>query len=346
MARRATDSTAVDLGRADNAGDNAGDNADRAEPDSAAEAAAPAAAPADAPAPAEARARPAKVKAGKKKRRAKRTRPGEIDPEAAPRVGSSPYPGLPYPLGATPYENGTNFAVVADGVPGVSDVQLCLIDRDGNERRVTMDEKTYGIWHTFVPDVRPGQRYGFRVPERDPSKILLDPYARQVTTTDYDLIAAASHGVETLGRVPLGIVTEPQRSTSVRPWVPWEQTVIYEAHVTGLTRLHPDVPPELRGKFLGVAHPAVIEHLKSLSVTTLELLPVHASAVEPQLHAGGRKNYWGYSTLNYFAPDPDSPPCLGWRSASSSRWSTRCTQRASRWSLTWSTTTPARVVTG
>ena len=93
-------------------------------------------------------------------------------------------------------------------------------------------------------------------------------------------------------------------STSVRPWVPWEQTVIYEAHVVGLTKLHPDVPAHLRGTFKGVAHPAVIEHLKSLSVTTLELLPVQASAAEPGLLATNRRNYWGYSTLSYFAPHP------------------------------------------
>src|SRR6476620_9901751 len=111
-----------------------------------------------------------KVKPSKKKPKAKRrSRPGQVDPQAAPRVGS-----LPYPLGATPYQGGTNFAVVADGVPGVSDVQLCLIAKDGTEQRLPMDERTYGIWHTFVPDVGPGQVYGFRVPARDPSKILLD----------------------------------------------------------------------------------------------------------------------------------------------------------------------------
>ena len=90
----------------------------------------------------------------------------------------------------------------------------------------------------------------------------------------------------------------------MRPFVPWEQTVIYEAHVVGLTKLHPDLPAELRGTFKGVAHPAVIEHLKSLSITTLELLPVQASAAEPGLLATNRRNYWGYSTLSYFAPHP------------------------------------------
>ena len=248
-------------------------------------------------------------KSGKKKRKSRsRVRPGQVDPQAAPRFGSSPYPGLPYPLGATPYQGGTNFAVIADGVPGVSDVVLCLLDAAGRQRTVIMDERTYGIWHTFVPDVGPGQVYGFRVPARDPYKILLDPYARRVTTTDYDLVASASYGAETLGCVPLAVVVDSTgpaaRSTSVRPWVPWEQTVIYEAHITGLTKLHPDVPEELRGTFKGVSHPAVIEHLKSLAVTTLELLPVHASSAEPGLLATQRRNYWGYSTLNYFAPDP------------------------------------------
>ena len=233
-------------------------------------------------------------------------RPGQIDTHAEPRVGSSPHPGLPYPLGATPYDGGTNFAVVADGVPGVTDVLLSLIGEDGSEQLLPMRERTYGIWHTFVPDIGPGQRYGFRVPARDASKILLDPYARQVTTTEYDLAAASTTGVDTLGKVPLGVVVgaEGTRSRSHRPFVPWEQTVIYEAHVAGLTKLHPEVPSELRGTYLGVVHPAVIAHLQSLSVTTLELLPVHASATEPGLLASGRQNYWGYSTLGFFAPDP------------------------------------------
>ncbi len=233
-------------------------------------------------------------------------RPGKIDTHAEPRVGSSPHPGLPYPLGATPYDSGTNFAVVADGVPGVSDVLLSLVGEDGAEQHLPMRERTYGIWHTFVPDIGPGQRYGFRVPARDASKILLDPYARQLTTTEYDLVAAASTGVDTLGKAPLAVVvgSEGTRSLSRRPLIPWEQTVIYEAHVAGLTKLHPEVPPELRGTYLGIAHPAVIAHLKSLSVTTLELLPVHASAVEPGLQANGRRNYWGYSTLGFFAPHP------------------------------------------
>ena len=246
-----------------------------------------------------------------KARRRWHLRPGQTDPQAAPQKGSATYPGMPFPLGATPYAGGTNFAVVADGVPGVSAPQLCLQDPDDpatTVRTVPMEERTYGVWHTSVPDVGPGQVYGFRVPARDPAKLLLDPYARRVTGTDYDLVAAASYGVPTAGLVPAGVVVDSTatglRTGSVRPWVPWEQTVVYEAHVKGLTQLHPAVPPQLRGTFLGVAHPAVIDHLRQLNVTTLELLPVYASAAEPGLKATNRRNYWGYSTLGYFAPHP------------------------------------------
>ena len=201
---------------------------------------------------------------------------------------------------------GTNFAIEADGAESVD---LCLVDALGSERVIPMQDRRYGIWHTFVPGVRAGQRYGYRVNARDRSKILLDPYARRVDTTEYDLMAASAPGMDTLGRVPLGIVvdsgrSESQRVESPKPRIPWEHTVIYEAHVAGLTRLHPGIPAALRGTYAGVAHPAIIDHLKRLSVTALELLPVHAHAAEPGLHATGRKNYWGYSTLSYFAVHP------------------------------------------
>jgi glycogen operon protein len=222
------------------------------------------------------------------------------DAVAVPDQGLSPFPGTAFPLGATPTAGGTNFAVVADGAAGV---ELCLVDALGAERRWQMQDRSYGIWHAFVPGVGPGQRYGYRG-VADPAKLLLDPYARRLDTTDYDLVAAATFGVETLGKAPLGIVTPRVRASVPGPQVPWEHTVIYEAHVTGLTKLHPQVPPALRGTFAGVAHPAVIEHLRSLQVTTLELLPVHAHATEPQLASTGRRNYWGYSTLAYFAPHP------------------------------------------
>jgi glycogen operon protein len=206
-------------------------------------------------------------------------------------------------LGATLTPTGTNFAVVADGSAGV---ELCLIDALGGERRLTMQEQTLGIWHTFVPGIVAGQRYGYRVAATDPGKILLDPYARRVDSTTYDFAAASTRarGVDTLGTSPLGVVIEPTRSTSERPAVPWEHTVIYEAHVAGLTRRHPGIPRHERGTYAGIARPAIIDHLKSLQVTTLELMPVHAHAAEPMLVAAGRTNYWGYSTLSFFAPHP------------------------------------------
>ena len=177
----------------------------------------------------------------------------------------------------------------------------------------------------------------------DPAKLLLDPYARQVDTTEYELDVVRTPGVDSAGFAPLGVVTGPPPRPRPGPGVAWEDTVFYEAHVKGLTHLHPDVPPELRGTYAGVAHPAVIEHLQSLHVTSLELLPVHATATEPGLLATGRANYWGYSTLSYFAVHPEvREPRRAPSSRSSPGWSTRCTPPASRSSSTWSTTTPPR----
>ena len=287
-------------------------------------------------------------KAGKKKRKGKgRGRPGQIDPQAAPRVGSSPFPGLPYPLGATPYEGGTNFAVVADGIPGVSDVQLCLIDRDGTERRYPMAERTYGIWHTFVPDIGPGQVYGFRVPARDPSKILLDPYARQITTTEYDLVAAASHRRRHAGQGAAGRGHHRDRPAAplrfVRPWVPWEQTVIYEAHVVGLTQLHPGRPGRVAGHLQGGGPPG--RHRASE-----ESVGDHAgtAAGAGQRRRARPARHRSAELLGLLDSQPISrripgtPPTRAGRSRSSSRWSTRCTRRASRSSWMSSTTTPVR----
>ena len=216
-------------------------------------------------------------------------------------AAASPFPGDPFPLGATLTDRGTNFAVVVDGAESV---ELCLVDAIGEEWRMPLQNKRYGIWHTFVPGVRAGQRYGYRVHGRDPSKILLDPYAVRVDSTDYDLMAASAPGVDTLGKVPLGIVEVPVRATSASPATPWELTVVYEAHVAGLTTLHPGLPAPLRGTYAGVAHPVIVEHLQQLGITALQLLPTHASAAEPGLLATGRRNYWGYSTLSYFAVHP------------------------------------------
>ncbi|WP_166849554.1 glycogen debranching protein GlgX [Isoptericola sp. BMS4] len=260
------------------------------------------------------------------------------------------------PLGVhvTP-DGGIDVAVAAAHATAV---ELCLVDvvdealdtRDPAryaERRVALDGPTYGVWHAHVPDVRPGQRYGFRAhgpwdPEaghrHNPAKLLVDPYAR-------GLVGELTYGPETLGAVgalngddpggddpgdapapdgrwwvaeqygepddrdslafvPHAVVvpSQPGPPPLSRPRVPWADTVIYEAHVQGLSMRHPDVPAELRGTYAGVAHPATVEHLLSLGVTTLELLPVHASASEPRLVAHGLTNYWGYQTLGFFAP--------------------------------------------
>ncbi|PWD52201.1 glycogen debranching enzyme GlgX [Serinibacter arcticus] len=230
--------------------------------------------------------------------------------------------------------------VVGDGVDVVvlasqaSAVDLVLLGEDG-ERRTGLLRARHGLWHAHVPDVSAGTRYGLRVHGEwnpaagqlhNPDKLLLDPYARALTgevsyvpeifghhVTD---AAATHHGLEVRDDrdsapfVPHGVVlpaSDPVATAerlAARPRVPWSRTVIYEAHVRGFTLLHPDLPPELRGTYAGLAHPAVIEHLRRLGVTTIELLPIHAFATEHAIAARDLPNYWGYSTLSYFAPEP------------------------------------------
>jgi len=227
--------------------------------------------------------------------------------------------GHPFPLGAHVDGDGVRFAVASRCAEAV---ELCLIGPDGGERRIELTERTFGVWHGIVPGVRPGDRYGFRVhgpyhPSRglrcNPAKLLVDPYARRLSGTITDLGATTGYTgdpftglpstVDSLGHVPLSVVTSPGGPpTGRRPDVPWADTVLYELHVRGFTRLHPEVPAPQRGTYLGLAHPAVIEHLTRLGVTTVELLPVHAIGDEPGLLRRGRHNYWGYSTLGFLAP--------------------------------------------
>ncbi|MFF3978989.1 glycogen debranching protein GlgX [Streptomyces sp. NPDC001828] len=240
------------------------------------------------------------------------------------------WPGAPTPLGARFRVGpdgvaGTNFALWAGGAESV---QLCLFDAAGTETRLVLTELTHEIWHGFVPGVRPGQRYGFRVHGRwdpwtgarwNPAKLLLDPYARavdgdfalppevyghvrdwpqqQVADTVRDDRDSAPH-------VPKGVVVQDDDdwADDRRPKTPWSDSVIYELHVRGFTRLHPDIPEPLRGTYAGLAHPAAIEHLVRLGVTAVELLPVHQFAHEDHLLRRGLKNYWGYNSIGYFAP--------------------------------------------
>jgi isoamylase len=236
----------------------------------------------------------------------------------------------PHPLGVHSRDGGVDVAVLASYADRV---ELCLLDPTGSggwaERRVDLPLQTHGVWHGFVPDVSPGQHYGLRVhgpwePARghrhNPAKLLLDPYARSIrlpslprpelfghrvddrlqgdptVRDDRDSAPFAAHGVVTAAL--------PPRPGASRPRRPWSETVIYEAHVGGLTRLMPGVPEPLRGSYAGLAHPAAVEHLLGLGVTAVELLPVHAFVDEPHLVQRGLRNYWGYNTLAFFAPHP------------------------------------------
>ena len=235
------------------------------------------------------------------------------------------WPGSPYPLGATWDGAGVNFALFSEHA---TSVHLCLFDSadDRMERLcVPLTERTNRVWHGYLPEGRPGQLYGFRVhgpwePERghrfNPAKVVLDPYARAIgrAPTWHPSVFSYLAGTDGDGPAdttdsapyaPLGVVTESAFDWQQipRPHVPWHHTVIYELHVKGLTALHPLIPAELRGTYLGLAAPPVIDHLRRLGVTAVELMPVHYHVDEQSVVARGLTNYWGYNTLAYFAPD-------------------------------------------
>ncbi len=231
------------------------------------------------------------------------------------------WPGRPYPLGATADADGVNFALYSDVARAV---ELCLFDPDGTEHRIPLVNRTYHVWHGKLPDVRPGQRYGYRVHGRwdprkgyraNPAKLLADPYARayvgdvDYTGSLYDYVDGDPYSeqpdpTDSAPYVPRSVVIAPGTTQlGPRPAVPWADTTIYELHVRGFTMRHPEIPPELRGTYAGLAHPAAIEHLRRLGLTAVELLPVHHSIAEPTLAANGLTNYWGYNSLGFFAPD-------------------------------------------
>ncbi|MGH3734966.1 MAG: glycogen debranching protein GlgX [Micromonosporaceae bacterium] len=226
-------------------------------------------------------------------------------------------PGSPYPLGATVTEDGVNFALWSAAADAV---ELCLFAADGTQRIHWLTEQTYHVWHGFVPGVRPGQRYGYRVhgpwrPEQghrfNPAKLLMDPYSRAYAgeVGYHDAIYATDGDGRLDSRdsapyVPRSIVVANDTApVPPGPRTPWADTVIYEVHVRGFTQRHPGIREHLRGTYAGMAHPAAIEHLVRLGVTAVELLPVHQSVTEPAVAARGLSNYWGYNSLGYFAPD-------------------------------------------
>ncbi|TSE01241.1 glycogen debranching protein GlgX [Skermania sp. ID1734] len=220
------------------------------------------------------------------------------------------WPGHPFPLGATFDGAGTNFSLFSEVAEAVD---LCLIARDGTETRVPLEEVDGFVWHAYLPTIAPGQRYGFRVhgpyePEHghrcDPSKLLLDPYGKAFDGAFDGHESLHNYGMDTLGHTMTTVVINPYFDWGAdrQPNRPYHETVIYEAHVKGLTATHPAVPEELRGTYAGLAHPAIIEHLHSLGVTAIELMPVHQFMQDQLLLDKGLRNYWGYNTFGFLAP--------------------------------------------
>ncbi|MFM7527131.1 MAG: glycogen debranching protein GlgX, partial [Nodosilinea sp.] len=236
------------------------------------------------------------------------------------------WPGQPHPLGATWDGAGTNFALFSENATGVD---LCLFDEQGQETRLPLREMENYIWHGYLAEVGPGQRYGFRVHgpyvpavgnRFNPHKLLIDPYARalegdvqlnplifgynmaEIALQDADLTFSE---LDSAPYIPKAIVIDPSFDWQGDrpPRTPWHRIIIYETHVRGLTNTHPDLPEALRGTYAGLAHPVMIDYLTKLGITAVELLPVHHFHAFPGHLAGtGLRNYWGYDSLAYFAP--------------------------------------------
>ncbi len=225
------------------------------------------------------------------------------------------WPGRPSPLGATPDGTGVNFALFSEHARRV---ELCLFDSPEatvESCRVDLPEHTNQVWHGFMPGLRSGQIYGYRVhgpsePSQghrfNPKKLLLDPYAKAIARELRWDPAVLDPAGDTAAVAPLARVVDSKFDWhgDRLPYTPWQDTVVYEAHVKGFTRQHPGVPENLRGTYAGLASPAAIDHLRQLGVTAVELLPVHYHIDEHFLARKGRVNYWGYNTLGFFAPDP------------------------------------------
>ena len=220
------------------------------------------------------------------------------------------WPGSAYPLGATYDGGGTNFSLFSE----VADaVELCLVAKDGTETRIRLDEVDGYVWHAYLPSVGPGQRYGFRVHgpydpasglRCDPSKFLLDPYGKAFDGLFDGHPSLHTYGEDSLGHTMTTVVINPyfDWGNDRPPRTPYHETLIYEAHVKGMTAAHPGVPEELRGTYAGLAYPAVIDHLRSLGVTAIELMPVHQFMHDQVLLDRGLRNYWGYNTFGFLAP--------------------------------------------
>ena len=235
------------------------------------------------------------------------------------------WPGKPYPLGATWDGAGVNFSLFSENA---TKVELCLFDRNDDRReiRIPMREQTHQVWHVYLPEVRAGQFYGYRVhgpyePQQghrfNPAKLVLDPYAKAITRTirwsdalfgyrigdpEADL---SSDDRDSAPNMPKCVVVDPAFSwgNDIPPAIPWHKTIIYELHVKGFTMRHPAVPPELRGTYAALTCPEVIDYLKGLGISAVELMPVHQFIADKHLEDRGLTNYWGYNSIGFFAPD-------------------------------------------
>jgi isoamylase len=232
------------------------------------------------------------------------------------------WPGSPYPLGSSFDGGGTNFAIFSEVA---EKIELCLIDESGAESRVTLPERNGLVWHGYLPRVGPGQRYGYRVygpydPSAglrcNPTKLLLDPYAKAIDGHndwnealfsyrfgDPDSYNDADSAPYAMTSVVINPFFDWAGDRPLR--IPYNETVIYEAHVKGMTVRHPDIPKDVQGSYAGIAHPAMIRHFQQLGVTAVELMPVHQFVHDSTLAEKGLSNYWGYNTIGFFAPHND-----------------------------------------
>jgi isoamylase len=236
------------------------------------------------------------------------------------------FPGEPYPLGSTWDGNGVNFALYSEGATSVT---LCLFDKTTDLTEtisVSMAERSYSVWHIYIPGVKPGQLYGYRVDgPYDPAsgqrfnkhKLLLDPYAKAIAGNIewHDALFGYEVGheqedlsfssVDSAPYLPKCVVIDPafEWGDDRPPKTPYHKTIIYETHIRGFTKLHPDVPEHLRGTYAGLAHPACIDYLKHLGVSAIEIMPSHFFVADRHLTEKGLTNYWGYNTIGFFAPE-------------------------------------------
>lgn len=235
-------------------------------------------------------------------------------------------PGSPFPLGATWDGRGVNFALYAENATGVELSLFNSIEDKTESSRIRIEERTHHVWHVYVPGLKPGQLYGYRIyglyePQNghrfNPNKFLVDPYAKAISDTvhwhdslfgyvvghpDADL---SFSGDDSAAFMPRCIVTDPAFNWEEdrSPKIPYHKTIIYELHVKGFTKLHPQIPENIRGTYSSLAHPVVINYLKDLGINAVELMPIHYFIADRQLEERGKTNYWGYNTIGFFAPD-------------------------------------------